>query len=76
MRALAPHFGRMRGQHRADQRAVEEIASAPAPSNPASRARSNAWRSEPGRGAERSTTWARLRRMWCWSSAMLARCEK
>ena len=30
----------------------------------------------PGRGGEPASSWARPRRMRCWSSAMLARCEK
>ena len=41
-----------------------------------SRARWKVRASVPGRGAEPAMAWARVRRMWCRSSAMLARCEK
>ena len=43
---------------------------------PASCARFMASAIEPLRGADRALRCARLRRMWCWSSAMLARWEK
>ena len=43
---------------------------------PASRAQASAWAMLPSRGAEVVKPWARVRRMWCWSSAILARCEK
>ena len=74
-RALAAHFGRMGGQHRADQRAVEKVAQG----GGADACLGGAFEGvgeRAGRGSDFIRTWARLRRVWCWSSAMLARWEK
>ena len=43
---------------------------------PAALIRSSACVRLPSRGFEPARSWARRRRMWCWSSAMLARCRK
>ena len=50
--ALAPHFGRMCGQHRHDQGTDEERPRRRAGVMPASRARASAWVMVPSRGAE------------------------
>ena len=71
--ALAPDLRGMRGQHRA--RLVERTPQPPA---------RHAGRPHPRQGVcDRAGEWRRramcaraMRRIWCWSSAMLARCEK
>ncbi len=45
-------------------------------STPAPRSLPSAWPTLPSRGREPASAWARRRRLWCWSSAMFARCEK
>jgi hypothetical protein len=72
---LALHFGRVGGQHRRNQRVLEEgrhgVGLHAGFLQLAQREVDAALlRFEP------ASRWARRRRMWCWSSAMLARCEK
>src|SRR6266851_662723 len=56
--------------------AVSRKAQSASPVMPASRARASTCAIEPSRGGEPAMAWARVRRIRCWSSAMLARCEK
>src|SRR5450830_34321 len=46
------------------------------PDTPALSRRDKAYATLLGCGAEPASQWARRRRLWCWSSAILARCEK
>ena len=75
-RALAADFGRMRGQHRADQGFREELAQVGGAEAGRARACARVSGSVPGRGAPPAVERARICRMLFWSSAMLARCEK